>query len=217
MKKNSTIKLIILFIAIFFFSHNALAASLDLNVGKNILQTGEDFTLTVSLNTEGDSINTLAGDLNYDNNFIQAEAINLGASFISFWVEKPELKTPGTIHFSGITPGGIFSSGGEVFKVIFKTKNAGDTVLALNNANLFLNDGKGTIIPAKIINTNIKITELNNDTTTPIETKDTISPEKFVTIRTKYPSMYDGKWFIVFSTTDKESGVDYFKVCEFFN
>ena len=59
MKKNFKIKLVIIFIFAFFFSRNVLAASLELNTDKNTLQENGTFTLTLSLDTEGDSINTI--------------------------------------------------------------------------------------------------------------------------------------------------------------
>jgi len=215
MKINFTIKLVILFIFTFFFGQSALAASLELNVEKNILQQDQVFVLTISLNTEGQSINTLEGDLKYDANFIKTENINIGGSFINFWVEKPDIKTPGIIHFSGITPGGISTINGGVFKVMFRTLKTGNTSLLLNNVNLFLNDGQGSAIPAKIKNENIIINQGASDNSSAnFVFNDKIPPEKFNIIRAKDPTIFDNKWFIVFSTVDKGSGVDHYQVCE---
>jgi len=217
MKKNFKIKLVIIFIFAFFFSRNVLAASLELNTDKNTLQENGTFTLTLSLDTEGDSINTIEGDLKYDENFVKPETLNIGNSFVSFWVEKPDFETPGIIHFSGVTPGGISAPSSEVFEVVFRTKNAGDTSLSLENVNLFLNDGKGSTVEAKIKNADIKINqgENSNETVNPT-LPDKIPPEKFSIIRAESPSLFDNKYFIAFSTVDKGSGVDYYQVCEFF-
>jgi hypothetical protein len=218
MKRNFKIKLFILFIFVFFFSRNVLAASLELNVEKNTIQAGEIFTATILLNTEGQSINTLEGDLKYDDKLIKAESVNIGNSFISFWVEKPDIKISGTIHFSGITPGGISASNSEVFKVMFRTLKTGNTSLLLNNVNLFLNDGKGSLVSTKITNANIKIVQGNGVMeTSDVIRGDKIPPEKFNIIRTKDPSIFDNKYFIAFSTVDKGSGIDYYQVCEFFS
>lgn len=162
MKNNFFIKIIILFISIFFFSHNIFAATLELSAEKNILQKNEAFILIVSLNTEGQSINTLEGDLNYDASLIEAESVNTDGSLLSFWVEKPDIKNPGLIHFSGIIPGGISVVKGEILKVIFKTQKKGDASLTLNNVNMFLNDGYGTSILTKVKNINIKIVQPQN-------------------------------------------------------
>jgi hypothetical protein len=217
MKKNIKIKLLILSILVFFSAHNVLAANLDLNVEKNTLQEDEVFTLVLSLNTDGESINTLEGDLKYDENFFKMESVNIGGSFVSFWVEKPDIKTLGTIHFSGITPGGISSPKSEVFKVIFRTQKIGETIFSLKNVSLFLNDGKGTIVPVKIKDTNIKINQgKSTEIITDLISQDKVSPEEFTITRTNDKSIFDDKYFIVFSATDKESGVDSYQVCEFF-
>ncbi|OGI71005.1 hypothetical protein A3B84_02400 [Candidatus Nomurabacteria bacterium RIFCSPHIGHO2_02_FULL_35_13] len=217
MKKNFKIKLIILLTLVFFFSRHVLAAGLELNAERNTLQENEVFMLTVFLNTEGDSINTVEGNLKYDDNFLKAEIVNIGGSFISFWVEKPNLKTLETIHFSGIIPGGISTVKGEVFKIVFRTKKTGDTNLLLNNVNLFLNDGEGSLAPAKIINTNIKIIQgVNAQNTLDLISGDKIFPEKFNIMRSQDSSLFDNKYFIAFSTTDKNSGIDHYQVCELF-
>jgi len=217
MKKNFTLKLIILFIFIFFFSRNAFAASLEVNVDKNISNQGEIFTATILLNTEGQSINTIEGDLNYDSNFIKAEAINIGSSFVDFWINKPDIKTLGLIHFSGITPGGISTPTGEVFKVMFKPFGTGNTNISLNNITLYLNDGKGSTTPAKIKNLSVSVNQSKNSTgSTDLVFNDKIPPEKFSIIRSKDPSIFDNNYFIAFSTMDKGSGVDYYKICELF-
>ena len=56
-----------------------------------------------------------------------------------------------------------------------------------------------------------------NDEVKPVILKDSIIPEKFIITRTKDSSIYDNKYFLVFSTTDKESGIDHYQVCEFFS
>jgi hypothetical protein len=218
MKKNMKIKLIILFAFMFLFSRGVLAASLELNVEKNVLKIGDVFTMTIFLNTDGQSINTIEGDLNYDQKFFGAETINLGSSFVNLWVEKPDIKTTGTIHFSGITPGGITTPRGEVFKVIFKAENAGDTNLLLNNVNLFLNDGNGSAASAKIKNVSLKINQSGGiSQNINMIPEDLVAPGKFSIMRTRSSSLFDNKWFLVFSTTDKESGIDHYQICELFS
>ena len=217
MKKNFTIKLVILFLFSFFFCRVVSAASLELNTDNNVFDQGKIFTVSILLNTEGQSVNTIEGDINYDNNVIQAEAIDTGGSFVNFWVEKPDMKTVGFIHFSGVTPGGVSVLTGEVFKVIFRAKKTGDMNIYLNNVTLYLNDGKGSTIPAKIKNLSmiVKSTQ-DSEANTKVVFDDKIPPEKFNIIRTKDASLFDNKYFIVFSTVDKGSGVDHYQVCELF-
>lgn len=209
-------KVIFLF-SLLFLSSNAFAATLSVGTDISRIKNGEVFNATLYLDTVGQSINTLEGDLFYDNNFIKAEAVNIGNSFVNLWVEKPNIKTAGSIHFSGITPGGVVTERSEVLSVVFRAEKEGDVELALKNIYLFINDGAGTQANTKISNTNIQITNDAVGEVAKASIKDTIVPEKFTIIRTKDSSVYDNKYFIAYNSTDKESGVDHYKVCEFWN
>ena len=199
-----------------FFSHNAYAATLSVNLDKLTVKTGEVFTANLLLDTGGQSINTIEGDLKYDAKVLQAEVINIGNSFISLWIEKPNKETLGKIHFSGVVPGGISVKQGEIFRVIFRAKTIGNTNLLFANANLFINDGLGTKAETKIENKSIKITKGSIVINSVIISEDKTAPEKFSIVRTRDPSIFNNQWFIVFSTEDKDSGVDHYQVCELF-
>ncbi|OGI95063.1 hypothetical protein A2917_01640 [Candidatus Nomurabacteria bacterium RIFCSPLOWO2_01_FULL_42_17] len=207
----------LIFFSFFLLASQASAATLSLDLEKKEAKIGEIVNLTIFLNTEGQSINTIEGDLRYDASLLQAEAVNIGGSFISFWIEQPDLKTPGTIHFSGITPGGISATSGEAFGIIFRAQKEGNTILSLNNVNLFLNDGEGSRAQAKIMNASFKISGNVVGTPESVAIIDTVPPEKFKIVRARDVSIYDNKWFAAFSTLDKISGVDRYIICEFWS
>lgn len=218
MKNNFKIKLAIMFAFMFLFVQSAFAATLSVSPDKATLNKGDTFTATIFLNTEGQYINAIKGDLVYNANYLKAETVNIGDSFVSFWVEKPGIQTAGDINFSGVIPGGVVSNQLEVFKVIFRTQNSsGDASLLINNPNLYLNDGQGSIISPKIKNANIKISDKKStENAAVVVLDDKVPPEKFNITRTRDPSIFDNKWFIDFSTIDKGSGVDHYQVCELF-
>ena len=199
------------------FSHSVFAANLNVSIDQAVVNQGDVFTATISLNTGDQSINTVEGDLKYNEKNIKIESVNIGNSFVNLWIEKPNAQIPGDIHFSGITPGGIITRDGEIFKVTFRTQIEGDVKLSLDNINLYLNDGKGSPVLAKINNADIKINKEKNLNNTVVALNDKVPPEKFNITRTKDESIFNNNYFIVFSTVDKESGVDHYQVCEFFN
>lgn len=204
-----------LIILIFLLSsHIASASILSVDVDKNQVKTGSIINATLFLNTEGQSVNTVEGDLKYDDNFLQVEAVNIGGSFVSFWIEKPNSQTLGIIHFAGIVPGGVTVAKGEVFKVIFRAKKAGDVNLLIDNVHLYLNDGQGSEATTKTSNANIKISQSAGGADEQRLSTDTVPPEKFTLVRTRDSSVYDDNWFVVYSTVDKGSGVDHYRVCE---
>ena len=200
-----------------FLSNSVLASNLSINTDLKTIKVGEIFTATLNLDTNGESINTVEGDLVYDKNILNVEKISIGNSFVNFWIEKPDTKVPGTIHFSGITPGGVVLAKGEVFSVIFRGDAEGDVVLSLNNVNLFINDGKGTASKAKTSGINVKIAKNLDGIAQPVISKDVVIPEKFTITRTQDPSIYNDRYFIVFNSGDKGSGIDHYQVCEYWS
>jgi hypothetical protein len=115
-----------------------------------------------------------------------------------------------------MTPGGIISRSGIILSVSFDAINEGESDFILKNSSLLLNDENGTLVESKINNINVQI---NQGTAIDSETylsDDKTSPESFEITRTKSQYAFDNKWFIVFDTQDKDSGIDHYKVCEFF-
>lgn len=207
----------LILLLLLFVSYDVFASTLSVNTDTKEIKTGEIFTATILLNTEGKSVNTIEGDLKYDDEILKAEIINLGSSFISLWIEKPNLKSSELIHFSGITPGGISTTNGEVFSVIFKAKTKGNISLLLDNTHLFLNDGLGTEANIKTKGLSVAVKEAvfgTEDQSAVLNDKYT--PEKFNITRTRDPSLFDNKYFIAFDTQDKDSGIDHYRVCELF-
>lgn len=208
-------KIIIISFVLFAFTHNVYASVLSINTDKNEIQTGGLANIVIKLDTENKSINTVEGDLIYDKNLLKVEQINIGNSFVSFWVEKPSVINEGKIHFSGIVPGGIATSSGDIFTVIFRGSRVGKASISLANMNLFLNDGVGTKDEVSVNNTNLIITQNTTKNEEQITKNDTTPPKIFTIERTRNIYVYDNKWYLAYSTQDKESGVDYYEVCEF--
>ena len=206
-----------IFLAFLLLPSSILAATISISLDKDKVRMGEILTTKIFLDTEGQQINTIEGDLKYDEHFLQVEIINIGSSFVSFWVEKPAVQNEGVIHFAGIVPGGISTNKGELFSLIFRAKTVGDGAVSLENVNLFLNDGQGTKAPAKIANATIAIIQSAGHADEEIIDTDTIPPEKFNIMRAQDPSMYDNKYFIAFSTLDKQSGLHSYEVCEYWS
>jgi hypothetical protein len=198
------------------FTQDAFASVLDLSVDKNTITVGTLSNLEIKLDTQNNLVNTIEGDFLYDNKLLKVEQINTGSSFISFWVDKPVDNGSGTIHFSGVVPGGISITNGTIFSVVLRGKSTGNTSLKLDNVNLFLNDGEGSkdTVSYRDLPINIGV-NLKGDFEE-VSINDKTVPEKFKIVRSRDESIFDNKWFIVFSTQDKGVGIDYYTVCEFY-
>jgi len=88
----------------------------------------------------------------------------------------------------------------------------------LESSQVLLNDGLGTL--AKLTTKGAVFTILPEKKEAPIDEwqeeleKDNILPESFETEIHQTPAIFEGKYFIIFSTTDKQTGIDYYEVKE---
>lgn len=167
----------------------------------------------VFLNTEGESINAMEGTLSFPASLLAPREIRSGNSIISFWIEQPFLERDGEFRFSGAIPGGYTGNSGYLFSAIFQTKSEGEVVLDVSGARTLLNDGEGTV--ASFHSSPIALTigsELKGPEVLPVYDID--APESFVPHIAQDPNLFDGKWFLVFSTQDKGSGVDHYEIRE---
>jgi hypothetical protein len=169
-----------------------------------LLPVEETFSVSVFLNTEGQTINALDGVLRYPSAFVLQE-IRDGNSLINFWIERPN-EVADTIHFSGITPSG-FNGKGEVFVLVFKALRAPKDSFVLSDAHTLLNDGNGTP-------TRLSLLQESGTTTLALITDDKTSPELFTPSLGSDSSLFDGKYFLVFASQDKQSGIAYYEVAE---
>lgn len=225
-KKLKIIILIITFV-LCFIPIPSFAANLYLEPSKGQYQLGDIFVAEVKIDTEENCVNAIEANLNYDKDILKAVDFNYGQSIITLWVKPPEIsQKSGRISFSGGIPGGYC---GKVLgdpdptqilgKIYFQASDKGEAEINfLDSSQVLLNDGLGT--PAKltaqgaIFNILPEESEIpKNERQKEIE-KDNIAPESFKIEIHQEPSVFEGKYFIVFFTADKQTGVDYYEIKE---
>ena len=139
----------------------------------------------------------------------------------------------GRLSFSGGMPGGycggIAGSAGEsdsLGELIFQTPamqvsaQTGPVQTAvdiLDSSEVYLHDGLGTKAALTVQGADFS---LSNGSATPRDDweqalkNDTTPPEQFDVKVNRDPAMFGGKYFIIFNTTDKQTGVDHYEVAE---
>ena len=156
-------------------------------------------TAVVKVDTGTEDINALEGTLVLPEN-MHLSGIQTGNSAITVWISPPK-QVGNEITFAGITPGGftgtypVFTINGEfdaqdLEKVRFETVNA------------LKGDGSGASVPVKM---SLSLVSFRADSEL---------PEDFTPVITSDPNVYDGKYFLVFATQDKGTGVDHYEVRE---
>jgi len=156
-------------------------------------------TAVVEVDTGAQDINALEGALVIPES-MHINEIQTGNSAILFWITPPE-HIGNIITFAGITPGGfigvnpIFSVSGDFTAQDLEGARF-ESVVALKN------DGSGTSVPVTI---SLSLVAFKADTELPEEFTPTIASD---------PNIFDGKYFLVFATQDKGSGIDHYEVRE---
>jgi hypothetical protein len=210
MKKDSLLSfaLIVLFGSFFVIPARAAESSFAAS-GTPVTQS--IWKVRVLVNSPKEKVNTFAGNVSFSPELLKLSMIETAGSVINFWVEEPKAEGD-SVRFAGITPGGYQGENGELVTLVFTGVKEGKGSLKFENGEAYLNDGKGT-------KTDLKTSELafevksGNGQATP-EQKDTTPPQAFAIEVGRSAMVLDNKWFAVFSTADKETGVDHYEVQE---
>ncbi len=186
-----------------------LAATLSVHMPESV-PPGSPFTIDFIFDSEGEVINTLAAKITLPEGLV-GESISYGNSFLQFWMTAPKL-TDRLVEFAGIAPGGFSGSSGIALSITATAVNEGLLTLDRADTALYLNDGLGTQIPLTFKGASVNIkpgVELSTGVAPDLD-----PPEVFTPIVSNSPDLYGGRWFLVFATQDKGSGVAFYQVCE---
>ena len=199
----------------FLFSGSALAAEVSFDAKTQEIKTGQSFEVGVFLNTESENINAIEGILRFPADILEFKELNDGNSFINFWVERPSRRAENEIIFSGITPGGFNSEKGLILSAIFEARKEGVAKFEIDEARALRNDGTGstatlTITPFEVVVSK----EIPAKIPMVPKVKDRERPESFVPEIAKDKTLFEGRWFVVFATQDKASGIGRYEIKE---
>lgn len=176
----------------------------------------QEFSVDLSFDTDNaENINAMEGTLFYPRKILELKEIRDGNSIINFWIERPKAEQNGQIHFSGITPGGYQGKNGFVLSAIFQTVAIGSGSIDIRELSVLQNDGKGTSVPVTAIPFQFVVSR-EGGSEQPIlkKEKDADPPEAFTLEIARDPNLFENRWFVVFASQDKGSGIDYYEVLE---
>lgn len=133
-------------IFILFFCGNAFAAALILSPSVGTFQVDNTFQVSLLIDTQGQSVNTLDLYLRFPADKLQLVSPSTGKSIIGVWTAQPKYDNQaGEIRLQGGMPGGITTSNGLVTIFTFRSKGLGTAVVRISDESRVLaNDGKGT-------------------------------------------------------------------------
>lgn len=211
------------------------AATLYFNPQETEIFPGDTKTLAVRLDTdEGECVNVIDGVITYPENVIAVD-VSRGESILPVWVEEPVINTDKRqITFAGGIPNGycgrIEGDPGltnVVLEVVFQAPGIRvedgeeDPVAEIifdPSTRVYLNDGQGTEADLRAFGGSMYVHdepggEVVNEWNPRVDA-DTVPPNEFSISLEQDSSIFGGKYFIVFNTTDKQSGLDHYEVIE---
>lgn len=219
------------------FSLPAHAATLYLDPATATLNRGDSVTLNVRLDTDEathECINAIDGVITYDDSVTPVD-VSVGQSIFPVWVEQPIIhKDTHTITFAGGIPNGYCGRvegdprlTNTIVQLIFRAPGlqvgGGEarnqaTIDFDSNTTAYLNDGQGTVANMRTIGTTIKLNDgvgstISDEWRAEVQT-DVTPPEKFSIDLEHDTKTFGGRYFIVFNTTDKQTGIDTYEVIE---
>ncbi|MBI2550759.1 hypothetical protein HYV73_00220 [Candidatus Uhrbacteria bacterium] len=103
---------------------------------------GATTTVDVVIDTHGESVNAIEGELSYPVLQLLPGVVQTGSSLNALWIERPSAED-GRIPFAAMIPGG-FTGVGTLFSISFDTLQSGDVSLTLGSVRMLGSDGGAT-------------------------------------------------------------------------
>lgn len=219
---------------LFILTHTVSAATLYIDPAQSELPRGDSRSYAVRIDVDEDEcINAVDATISYSE-VIRAVDVSRGDSILSLWLEDPVIDEANkTITFAGGIPNGYCGRiqgdprlTNVIAEIIFRAPSfsigRGDNndarIVFEDQTRVFLNDGAGTEASLVTKNAQIALTDSLsssvNDEWTEEVNADTRPPEAFSIELVQQEGVFGGKYFIVFNTTDKQSGIDHYEVME---
>ena len=200
----------------------SLASSVYIDTNHSEFFVGDTILFSVRIDSEGKNINAVEGEVLLDHAVDAASLtdINTSGSTFTLWPNKPlPSERNARISFAGGVPGGFVSKDAIVFNVVLKLHKTGQIALSPDNIEVYLNDGKGTKDEVGVKDLIVNVLPRTSgakaaDDWSNIVLNDKTPPEPFEVYVGQEDSVFDGKKFLSFSSTDEQSDISYYEVIE---
>lgn len=211
------------------------AALLYFDPAGSTVSRGDTISLGLRIDTDEDEcINTVDVVVHYDSS-VRAVDVSRGNSILNVWVEDPLIDEQNhTIKFAAGIPGGYcgrIAGDPSLTNVLaeFVFQSPGLAIGGGSNSNqariwidessqVLLHDGYGTNASIRLEDALITLASTPGNTLSD-DWKNVISGDKelpadFAITLSKEDTAFSGKYFITFSSLDKQSGIDHYEVME---
>ena len=220
-----------------FSVETAFAAVISLDPEEGAYGPGDMFVVTIRLDTDVDEcINAVMVELIYPADWMKATVVSKGESLLTLWTDQPLIDSKrGAVAFSGGIPAGycgrvqgdpgktnilarvVFNIPGNMIGGKTATGPVELPLLFGSSTTVLLNDGFGT--PGHLTYKGAKLerlltsSQLKNEWLDIVHS-DEIPPDQFSATIEHDPNIFNGKYFLAFTTVDKQSGINHYEIRE---
>jgi hypothetical protein len=224
----NSLRILIPTLAITFLPFAASAATIYLDPDSGTYGPTDTFVINVRLDNADDCINAAHVDIQYPTDSLKAVDFSKGNSIFSIWIGEPKIDTgTGIVSFEGGIPGGYCGRvqgdpavSNILGKLVFTVINSDAKKAVIHpsvSSRAYLNDGFGTAIKLGSRDATITLTDTStgqanawNDEVS----QDKIPPDPFTVQVDSSRGVFSGRYYAVFSTVDKQSGIDHYEIFE---
>ncbi len=204
----------IICIAFSFMPAAAQAAEFFFTTSKDTVSVGDVVTVQAVLATEV-LVNAIEGEVVVSPEQFSIKKIYTGSSVISFWIHHPKERSQQTVSFSGITPGGFSGAKETVIELELLAERPGTSTITFANMRLLAHDGLGSDVAHEKQSLVFFVDDRSDNEFVQSPSLDADAPLPFTPIITSDPELFDGKNVLIFTTQDKQTGVEAYYVREY--
>lgn len=189
---------------------------------------GDTFIASVRLDNAQECINAAHVEVLYPVASLRAVDFSRGSSIFSLWAEEPAIDTAtGVVRFSGGVPGGycgripgdpvISNVLGKIIFTVIAAPAPSAEIMPSSNSSVYLNDGEGTKSSLEVQGAVITLSPTPMGGENPWLQEvgaDDIPPDPFALEVQSTRGLFAGRYYIVFSTVDKQSGLSHYELYE---
>jgi hypothetical protein len=229
-----TMKVMLTLVLFSYFAITSVsAATVYMTPSDQVLARGDVIPVKVRLDTANDCINAVDITLRFPIEVVNVIDIGRGESVVTLWIEDPYYDNEeGFVRLVGGIPGGYCGRipgdprmTNVLAEIIFQvtgqpsgnedSNEAGLTFI--ESSQVLLHDGMGSEADVYFDGATLTI-----DDTLPVGTnewlqllrEDDVMPEPFAIELVREPTVFGGRYYIIFSTVDKQSGIDHYQIRE---
>lgn len=188
---------------------------------------GDSFIASVRLDPQGECINAGRIVVSFPRNLVKAVDFSRGGSIFTLWISDPVFDNEkGEVVFEGGVPGGYCGriQGDPALtnvlgKIVFSVIGHDEKPILISPSTLselYVSDGAGTRAPVTVQPTAVQLSETATGQNAWIQEvkDDTTPPEAFEVRVESTEDVFYGNYYAVFSTVDKQSGIDHYEIKE---